>query len=247
MKTIAVYCLMIGVVFSSSLYAAPASEPNEPWVSLFNGKDFTGWKIIGGRGKAWIQDGAITCHQVSNTVEHAFVCTEKKYGDFILEADAKIEGQLHTGFLFRCIDTDPETAKVCLYGYQVKIDPTPRRWTGGIFDDYGDRWEWYYPLEKSETARQAFKMNEWNHFRIEAIGNRLKVWVNGVPTTNLIHDKYDNGYIALKIHWMKDDPDREKVFMYYRNINIIDKKPSDYVKDMDYPVIDMTQAAAAEN
>ena len=30
--------------------------------------------------------------------------------------------------LFRCIDV-PDTAAVCIYGYQVKIDPNPRKWT----------------------------------------------------------------------------------------------------------------------
>lgn len=216
----------------------PASA-QEPWESLFNGKDLEGWKIVGSKGKAWVEEGAIVCHQVSNTPEHTFVCSRKKYGDFILEAEAMIEGELHTGFLFRCEKARADTSRVSLYGYQVKIDPTPRRWTGGIFDDYGLTWEWYYPLKESEGARSAFRLNEWNHFRIEALGDTLRVWVNGIPTTNLVHGKYEKGYIAMKIHSMGEDPEKEKVLMRYRDIRVISRKPENYKKAMEYPLIDL--------
>lgn len=211
-----------------------------PWKSIFNGKDFSGWKIIGSNGKAWVHDNEIVCHMVSNTPEHTFVCTKKKYADFILEAECKLDGDFHTGFLLRCMDAKADTAQVSLYGYQVKIDPTSRKWTGGVFDDYGKTWEWYYPLKNSEAARAAFKMNEWNTFRIEAIGNEIKVWVNGIPTTNLKHDKYKKGYIALKIHSMGNNPEKEKILVHYRNLKIIDKNAAKYAQPMNYPVLDFT-------
>ena len=213
-----------------------------PWDTIFNGVNFDGWKIIGSNGKAWVEDGAFVAHQVSNTPIHTFICTEKEYGDFIFEADGMIDSALHTGFLFRCEDATADTAKVSLYGYQMKIDPTQRRWTGGVFDDWGKTWEWYYPLKTSEEAREAFHIGEWNHFRIEAIGNHIKIWVNGVPTTNLLHNKYTKGPIAIKIHSMGDDPEKENVLMRYRNIRIIDKNPKKYSRSMgDYPLIDLSQ------
>lgn len=234
--------VVIGLLFVCYFAIGQTAKEPEPWKSIFNGTDFNGWKIVGSTGKAWIEDSAIVCQQVVNTPQHTFVCTQKKYGDFILEADAKIDSALHTGFLFRCIDAKADTANVSLYGYQIKIDPTERRWTGGVFDDYGKTWEWYYPLKTSEEAREAFKIGEWNHFRIEAIGNHLKVWVNGVPTTNLVHNKYTNGYIALKIHAMGNTPEKELVKMYYRNFKIIDKNAEKYSISMgDYPVIDLSK------
>lgn len=210
----------------------------EPWQKLFNGTDFSGWIVSGSNGKAWIEDSAIVCHQVVNTPEHTFVRTKKKYSDFILEADCKLEGELHTGFLLRCIET-PDTATVSLYGYQVKIDPTTRRWTGGVFDDFGKTWSWWYTLANDERARSAFKMGEWNHFRMEAIGDNIKVWVNDIPTSYLINKKYKKGYIALKIHSMGDTPEKEKELMRYKNIRIITKNPANYQKPMDIPAIAM--------
>ena len=233
---IIVCCLF--VILSTTAWTQKSSV-KPPWEPLFNGKNFNGWQIIGSKGKAWVEDGAIVCHQVSNTPEHTFISTKKKYDDFIFEAEAKIEGNLHTGLLLRCIDATSDTANVAIYGYQVKIDPTPRRWTGGVFDDFGKSWNWFYTLEESEKARSAFKLNEWNHFRIEAIGDSIKVWVNGIPTTNLVHNKYHKGYIAIKIHSMGEKPEMENVLMKYRNIRIITKNPEKYKKPMNYPVINL--------
>ncbi|MFC1765562.1 DUF1080 domain-containing protein [Planctomycetota bacterium] len=227
------------VVLLSAIACGQQTDATEPWETLFNGKDFTGWKIIGSKGKAWVEDEAFVCHQVCNTPEHTFICTENKYSDFILEAEAKIEGPLHTGFLLRCVDANEDNAKVAIYGYQVKIDPTERRWTGGVFDDFGKSWNWFYPLKESEKARSAFTLNEWNRFRMEAIGDSIKVWVNDIPTCNLVHNKYRKGTIAIKIHSMGNKPEMEKVLMRYRNIRIITENPEKYRKAMDYPVIDL--------
>jgi len=203
----------------------------EPWENLFNGKNYAGWSVIGSTAKSWIADSAFVCHKVINTPEHTFIRTNKQYDNFILEGDCKIEGDFHTGFLFRCIDA-PDTASVSLYGYQVKIDPTTRKWTGGIFDDFGKTWHWLYTLKEDSIARTAFKMNEWNHFRIEAIGSTMKVWVNNIPTTHLINTKYTKGYIALKIHSMGNTPELEKIHGYFKNIRIITESPEKYSRHM---------------
>lgn len=78
-------------------------------------------------------------------------------------------------------------------------------------------------------------MNEWNRFRIEAIGPHLKVWINGIPITNLIHHKYKDGTIALKIHALGDAPDQEKALIHFKNLRIIDKNPEKFQKTIDIP------------
>jgi hypothetical protein len=127
---------------------------------------------------------------------------------------------------------------VRLHGYQVKIDPSPtRRWTGGIFDDYGKNWLWFYTLEHDERARTAYKFNEWTRIRIEAIGRSLKVWVNGIPTAHLVHDKYTRGYIAFKIHSFgaAGDPAQEKNLIHFKNVRIITENPVRFAQPMDLP------------
>ena len=217
----------------SSMTALAQTEKGK-WKTLFNGKNLNGWTLTT-RGKlaaAWVENGEIVCHSVVNTPQHTFVRTKKKYANFILEGDCKLDGDLHTGFLFRLIDA-PDTAKVSLLGYQVKIDPTPRKWTGGVFDDFGKSWRWLYTLEEDAKAREAFKMNEWNTFRIEAIGNTIKVWVNNIPTVHLINNKYSKGYIALKIHSMGNTPEKEKILAHFKNIKILTKNVEKYKKQTD--------------
>ena len=224
------------IVFSMIFYVQPtfAQEDSSSWITLFNGKDLEGWKMVGDKGVAYVKDGAIVIQRIAGTKEHAFVTTKEKYSDFILQVDFKMdEPGISTGVLVRCVDAESDTSKVRLYGYQVKIDNSPRNWTGGIFDDFGGSWKWMYNLTENEPARAAFKTWDWNTFRIEAIGNNIKVWINGVPATNLINNKYSKGYIALKIHSLKAGEKGEEVMTYFKNIRIITKDLTKYAQPTD--------------
>jgi len=227
--------LIICSVFFS-VQSSFAQKDKAPWITIFNGINLDGWKMVGDTGVAYVKDSAIVIHRIAGTKEHAFVTTEKKYSDFILEVDFKMdEPGISTGVLVRCVDAElnPDTSKVRLYGYQVKIDNSPRNWTGGVFDDFGGTWKWMYNLTENEPARQAFKTWDWNTFRIEAIGNNIRVWINGVPATNLINDKYSKGYIALKIHSLKAGEKGEDVLTYFKNIRIITKNVAAYALPSD--------------
>lgn len=227
---------LLALVF---LLAAPLVAAESPWRSLFNGRDLTGWKIVGPKERAatYVEDGALTGHMRRGTPEHTFFCTEESFGDFILEIDCYQTGGFNTGILFRCVDT-PASATVRLHGYQVKIDPSvTRRWTGGIFDDYGRNWLWLQTLASDDRARSAYRFNEWARFRIEAVGRALKVWVNGVPTAHLLHDKYTRGPIALKIHSFgaNGDAAQETNLIRYRNIRILTTDLGSHALPMDLP------------
>ena len=216
-----------------------AGAADAPWRPLFNGRDLTGWKIVGAQPLAatYVADGALTGHMVRGTPEHTFFCTEESFGDFSLELECFQTCGFNTGILVSCVTTPPE-ATVRLHGYQVKIDPSPtRRWTGGIFDDYGRNWLWLQTLEHDERARTAYRFNEWARFRVEAIGRTLKVWVNGVPTAHLLHDKYTRGPIALKIHSFpaKGDAAQEKNLIRFRGVRIVTTDLARHSLPMDLP------------
>jgi hypothetical protein len=230
---------LTAVVFFLLTLTLPGFCAEPPWRPLFNGRDLTGWKIVGGQPKAFttVAEGALVGHMVRGTPEHTFFCTEEKFDDFILELECFQTGGFNTGILFRCVDT-PATASVRLHGYQVKIDPSPtRQWTGGIFDDYGKNWLWLQTLQDNERGRAAYRFNEWARFRVEAIGGTIKVWVNDVPTAHLLHDKYVRGYIALKIHSFgaKGDDAQEKNLIRFRSIRIITTDPARFAQAMDLP------------
>lgn len=229
-------CLFVGL--TTMAFTQHTSEL-VPWDTIFNGKDLQGWKVINDKGNVWVEDGVLVGHPVANTKESTFICTNERYDDFIFEAEVRLEGKWHSGFIVRSTVKENDNLTSSVSGYQVKIDPTERKWTGGIFDLTSNGVEWYYPLTESEEARTAFKFNEWNTFRIEAIGDNIKIWVNGIPTCNLLHNRYREGSIAIKVHSMGDTPELETAFMKFKEIRIITKNPDTYKRPMNYPVINM--------
>ena len=151
------------------------------WVSMFNGEDFTGWVQRGGKAKYHIEDKMIVGTTVKGT-PNAFLCSARDYGDFILELEYRVDPQMNSGIQIRS-ESKPAYHNGVVHGYQVEIDTSQRAWSGGIYDE--SRRGWVNDLSNNEAARNAFKQNEWNHYRIQAIGDSIKTWVNGVPAADL--------------------------------------------------------------
>lgn len=233
-------------LFLAAALTAGAAEPT--WVPLFNGRDYTGWKIVGPENPApaTVANGEMVFHMRRDTKEHTFVTTEQDYGDFILELDFKDDGDFHTGISLRCVPAAPD-ARIRLFGYQIKVDPTPRNWTGGILDDFGTHIHWMYDLKDNPAGLAASKLGEWAHLRVEAIGPSLKVWVNGVPTCNLIDTRYAKGPIALKIHSLgASEAAKEAIAVHYKNIRIATDNPARFAQAMTLPARTSPPWTAAE-
>jgi hypothetical protein len=61
--------------------------------------------------------------------------------------------------------------------------------------------------------------------------------VNGIPTTHLINQKYSEGYIALKIHSLKNQPEEEKKVGRFKNIRIMTKNLDENLLKMELPAV----------
>ncbi|MFD2160772.1 DUF1080 domain-containing protein [Paradesertivirga mongoliensis] len=180
----------------SGMVSAHAQSKNEGWTQLFNGKDFTGWKQLGGKAKYEVQNGEVVGTTVSDQ-PNSFMATERNYSDFILELDVLVDTSMNSGIQFRSL-SNPDYQNGRVHGYQVEIDPSKRAWSGGIYDEA--RRGWLYNLELNPSAKSAFKNNVWNKYRVECIGNTIRTWVNGVPTAHVIDDMTKQGFIALQVH-----------------------------------------------
>lgn len=168
----------------------------QQWEPLFNGKNLKGWKKLNGKAEYKVKDGAIVGIARTGT-PNTFLATAKDYADFILEYDFKVDGTLNSGVQIRSHSIKSyQNGRV--HGYQIEIDPAPRAWTGGIYDEA--RRNWLYPLSMNPSARTAFKAGQWNKVRIEAIGNSIRTWVNGIPCANIWDDADASGFIALQVH-----------------------------------------------
>ena len=187
----------------------------QPVKNLFNGKDFTGWKLLNGKAKYRIQNGEI----IGTTVfgePNTFMATEKDYGDFVLEFEYKVDSTMNSGVQFRS-ESKPDFKNGRVHGYQFEIDPSKRGWSGGIYDEA--RRDWLYPLDLNPAAKTAFKKGQWNKARIECIGNNIRTWLNGVPAAYVIDDLTPKGFIALQVHSIgkKEDEGKE---IRWKNIRI---------------------------
>lgn len=189
---------------------------SDGWVDLFNGKDLTGWKQLNGEAKYEVVDGVIVGTTVMNT-PNSFLCTEKNYSDFIFEVDLMVEENMNSGIQFRS-ESKPEYNNGRVHGYQCEVDPSARAWSGGIYDEA--RRGWLYTLELNPAAKPALKMGEWNRYRIECIGNSIKTWLNGIPCAHVIDDMTPTGLIALQVHGIGNNKEKEGQQIKWKNIRI---------------------------
>ena len=186
------------------------------WQMLCNGENLDNWQVLNGSAEFQIQDGAIVGISALNT-PNTFLATKETYSDFILEYEAMVENGLNSGVQIRSLST-PDYGDGRVHGYQIEIDASKRAWSGGIYDEA--RRGWLYNLEYNPEAKTAFKVNQWNKFRVEAIGNNIRVWLNGVQTVDLVDDMTPEGFIALQVHSVGNDMEKVGKTVKFRNIRI---------------------------
>ncbi|MCX2584561.1 3-keto-disaccharide hydrolase [Pedobacter sp. MR22-3] len=204
---------ILALSFISLSAAAQKTKP------LFDGKTLTGWKAVAGAASYKAENGMIVGTMTKDT-PNSFLITEKEFGDFILELDVKLEGDnTNSGIQTRShIKPEGNRGKGLVYGRQVEIDPTARAWTGGIYDEA--RRLWLYPLGLNPAARSLYKKNEFNHYRIECMGNETKTWVNGKPVAYVIDTLDQSGFIGLQVHSIGNNLENDGKKVYFKNINI---------------------------
>ena len=207
-KLLMVLALLVAVLMSFA-----GNSLNAEWEYLFNGKDLDGWVQRNGEAKYEVVDDMIVGTTVLNT-PNTFLCTKNSYSNFIFEVEFLV-GDMNSGIQIRSLSNE-EYHNGRVYGYQVEIDPAERAWTGGIYDEA--RRGWLYDLRNNEAARKAFKKGEWNKIHVEAIGNHIRTWINGVPAANLYDSMTAEGFIALQVHGSKEAGQQIK----WRNIRILD-------------------------
>jgi hypothetical protein len=199
------------------------------WVSLFNGKDLTGWVVKckpADAGKQFwrVEDGTILADSMAGK-EHDYIwlLTEQEYGDFVLRLrfQAYRDNPGNSGVQIRSRYDDQAG---WLDGPQIDINP-PGPWrTGMIWDETRDVRHWLYPdVPKGEWVDQSMAPQEmvfyysdegpgWNDLEIEAVGTRITARLNGVRITDYdgtgeldddVHKMRNvglSGHIALQIH-----------------------------------------------
>ncbi len=186
------------------------------WSDLFNGENLDDFEQKNGDHSFRLEDGVI----VGTTVEgepNGFLCTKKEYADFILEFEVLVDSLLNSGVQFRS-HSEADFKDYRVYGYQVEIDAVPPIQSGAIYDE-ARRATWLANLDDNPEAQAAWRHGDWNHYRVEAVGDQLRTWINGVPGV-LVTDTLDaSGFIGLQVH-QTDHP--EPLSVRWRNLRIME-------------------------
>lgn len=173
-------------------------------VSLFNGKDLSGWKIYGTE-KWYVEDGLLICESGPDE-EYGYLATEKSYKDFELTVDFKQEANGNSGVFFRSYIEGTR-----ITGWQAEVAP-PGHNTGGIYESYGRGWL----IQPDPEKDKALHMGEWNTMTIKAVGDKVTTWLNGEMMIDFEDEKIGaaEGSIALQIH------SGGGIKVLWRNLNI---------------------------
>jgi hypothetical protein len=161
------------------MQAAQAAE-------FFDGQSLRHWS---GDASVWsVADGAIV-GRTDGLAHNAFLVSDWELADFRLEVDVLLANDAgNSGIQFR---TEP-LAGGEVRGYQADIGPG---WWGKLYEENGRGLLVDLPLPA------AFKPGDWNTYRIEAIGSRVRTWLNDVPCVDFADAAgARRGVIALQVH-----------------------------------------------
>lgn len=214
--TITLLAIIIGMLM------LPHQMLSQNWQPMFDDENFDGWTKLNGDAEYQIEGTTITGIARMDT-PNTFLATDQTYGDFILEFDVKVDPRLNSGVQIRSESRD-DYMDGRVHGYQVEIDPSQRAWSGGIYDEA--RRGWLYPMTRNEECGEAFRNGMWNSYRVEAIGNEIKTWVNGVQCSNLFDDMTAEGFIALQVHSIYDE-EQNGATVQWRDVRIMTENLDD--------------------
>ena len=159
-------------------------------VSLFNGKDLSGWKIHGTE-KWFVENGNLVCESGPDK-QYGYLSTNKTYKNFELTLEFKQEANGNSGVFFRSsIDG------VKISGWQCEVAPLNHH-TGGIYESYGRGWL----IQPDSTKEKYLKTGKWNKLKLKVVGDEVTTWLNGHQMIYIKDEKIGagNGFIALQIH-----------------------------------------------
>ncbi len=181
------------------------------WVTLYNGKDLTGWQTTGN----WLpqKDGSVLIQPRKGEKGwqryDAYLWSKKKYKDFVLHVEYKYPPKGNSGIHFRVgdlknpVNTGIEAQVLDSYG-KKKVGPHDH---GGIIRTVG------------ASKNMSKKAGEWNTMIVTCKGHHLQVELNGVGIVDIQLDKTPmknrplEGYIGLQDH---GEPNN----LHFRNIKI---------------------------
>jgi hypothetical protein len=188
--------------------AALGGAEEAQFKALWDGQTLRGWHASG-KGQWKIEQGSIHATHPRSEKEYGHLITDRSFTNFVARLKFKsVKG--NSGFYFRL----EEKGWGGVSGFQAEIDP--QKDIGGLYETNGRGW---LVQPKAADVKEWFKPGDWNEMRIEAMGSRLTVYVNGHKAAQLAEDKRGRpeGKLALQLHG------NQEVDVWFKEIEISER------------------------
>ena len=175
-------------------------------VSLFNGKDLTGWEGFGS-GKWSVDAEGNLVTENGDDRQYGYLCTRANYKDFDLTVEFNQVSDGNSGLFFHSFIEGYNR----VHGWQCEVAPKGND-TGGIYESYGRGWLIQIPEEKENILKE----HEWNTLRLRVEGDHVQTWLNGQPMADITDAKIGDadGRLMLQIH------DGNNIIVKWRNFKL---------------------------
>ena len=207
------FLLVTTLSLTSPRILAAAPESEEGFVSIFNGRDLSGWD---GKPGWWrVEDGAITGESTpeKHLLKHNYLIWRGgQPADFELRLRFRLQGG-NSGIQFRSRELPDWDTR----GYQADMDAADQ-YTGGIYEHQrgliasrgqkvsiaSNGTRQVASLGDPAELRKHIKDGDWNDYRVVARGSVMKLFINGVLTAQA-DDRQTNhaassGILAFQLH-----------------------------------------------
>lgn len=195
-----------------------ATQPEDAFVSLFDGETLDGWQRHDGLpesdvgGKWEVVDGAIVGDQ-DPPGRGGFLVTTETFGDFELRLETQLDYPVDSGIFLR-VGEDGKS-------HQVTLDYRPSGDIGAIYLPWTQG-----SVEPNPQGIDAFEGEDWNDLRVRIEGEpaRIQFWVNDSLVTDFQHTDSTTagvpreGFIGLQVHPGDDWVEGNKV--RFRNVRV---------------------------
>lgn len=191
------------------------------WIDLLEDMTSDDWLVRGGEASFRLEDGTLIGTTRPNT-PNTFYATARTFADFELLYEARVDPELNSGVQIRShIVGGLSNRSGGLRGYQIEIDPSPRAYSAGIYDER--RRGWLHPLQDMPYARRAFRPAAWNAYRVVAQGPVIRTWINGVPAASVFDAMTPEGHLGFQVHGVGSS--EAPLEVRFRNIRIRELTP----------------------
>lgn len=157
----------------------------EQWISLFNENDLTGW-FPRGEASWYVKDGILIGEDgMGHLYSDAIASDFEAKGMFRISGD-----KTNSGFYFRAMPP-ADNPDGFPRGYEAQICHNQDAHTG---------WLWKPGKPTGKAFALLTRDGEWFSYRIKAVGDTIRFWVNDELVMEYYDDEYSEGHFAIQGH-----------------------------------------------